>query len=170
MTWQDDKAKTDPLLPDVASIMGRHLFRPGSREEDVHWATDMVLDGQFAVRIREWKFLRLYPGEFTIRRTRPNGRMSERDKIVAGKPTHLFYGVAAPDWTSLAWWVIVDLFHFRLWFHDSSKQGYPGFEPGEHKANRDGSSDFLAYKIDDLPADVVHARSGDPLRALEKFR
>ena len=46
-------------------------------------------------------------------------------------------------------WTIGDLSVFRLWHH-RQVVARNGLLPGELNRNRDGSSNFMAYKINDL--------------------
>lgn len=96
-----------------------------------------------------------YPDEFTIRASRPSGAKTELPKILEGWGDYIFYGFATEDVTELAAWTLGSLNVFRLWHH---RELWAGRRPGVGKANGDGSSEFRAYSLADLPAEFVVAR------------
>jgi hypothetical protein len=161
------KSWTDALLPRVKQILANYLIVEAPFEEDARHGTDLIVltleAKRIAVRLRHAKYLDRYGEQFTIRSARPSGFETELAKIISGWGDYLFYGFEhAEDPFGLGAWVLGDLKVFRLWH---SRQLALGRQPWIPKANGDGSSDFHAYRITDLPAEFVVARlSGDRSR------
>ena len=153
----------DRFLPEIKGILGQHLILTGSEDEDrrrVGDLTELTLGGlRVGCRVRRPHFLARFPEEFTIRITRPNGIQTELDKIMAGWGDYLFYGFADAAERALAAWLIGDLTVFRATVWQAVERGRP---LGRAKANGDGSSDFLPYRIDWFPPAFVVARKAPP--------
>lgn len=156
------------LLPEVKRACAAHLICEAPPEEDMKHNTDLIVlkmdTVRIAVRLRRHHYLnqRNYRNEFTIRARRPrSGADTELTKVVSGWGDYTFYGFANGDGSSLAAWVLGDLRVFRLWFnrHIAANGGQV---PGQSKINPDGSSDFYAYTIDELPPQFVVARMQQP--------
>lgn len=111
-------------------VLGNHGFanvRLAQEQSDLQEATDAVADDsqggvvRFALRSRNQQApsvrnnLRQYKGEFTIRRARPSGALTEWDKVFtpqADAPKYLAYGWTARNSNGLLVmtdYVIVDL-------------------------------------------------------------
>jgi hypothetical protein len=152
------------LLPEVKRACATHLICEAPPEEDMKHNTDLIVlkmdTVRIAVRLRRNSYLtqRNYANEFTIRSTRPkSGADTELTKVVSGWGDYNFYGFATADGKGLAAWVLGDLKVFRRWFnHRIVKDG--GKIPGQSKPNSDGSSEFYAFTIDELPPEFVIAR------------
>lgn len=166
--WRADKAQTDRLLPQIKRILGEYLIGPPRyEEEDTERNTDLIvlrLDAvRIGVRIRNATYYAnsQYRHEFTIRAGRPSGVKTELTKILEGWGDYFLYGFANADYTDLLAYILGDLRVFRLWFHRQTVTG-KGEIPGTLRNNKDDSSSFCVYKIADLPADFVIARSVAP--------
>lgn len=160
------------LLPEVKRACATHLICEAPPEEDMKRNTDLIVlkmdTVRIAVRLRRHHYLhqRNYANEFTIRASRPrSGSDTELTKIVSGWGDYNFYGFASADGKSLAAWTLGDLNVFRLWFNRSIVRN-GGKIPGASKPNSDGSSDFYAFTIADLPRDFVIARFPDDMQEI----
>lgn len=161
VAWTTDKAWSDRFIPEIKRIVGEHLIAVPPAEEDMLRNTDLLslaLPGQvrIACRVRKYAYLDLYPDEFTLRCSRPSGARTEIEKLLEGWGDYLFYGFAGADATELAAWLLADLSVFRRWVTWYPSQH--GAWPGELRCNRDGSSQFVSFKIDDVFPEFVVAR------------
>lgn len=159
------------LLPEVKVACATHLICEAPPEEDMRHNTDLIVlkmdTVRIAVRLRRYHYLhqKNYANEFTIRAGRPSGVDTELAKVISGWGDYNFYGFANQTNTGLAAWVLGDLKVFRRWFtHQLVKNG--GKIPGVSKPNADGSSEFYAFTISDLPADFVVARVTDEMNRI----
>jgi len=161
--WKDDKRWSDRFLPEIKSILGRHLIGEPAREEDAERNTDLIVLRMEAVRIacrvRRHDYLAKYADEFTIREGRPSGTKTELTKIVEGWGDFFFYGFADEPEIALARWTLANLKVFRLWFMQHLA-AHGGKLPGTQQANKDGSSWFRAFRWVDVAADFIIASSG----------
>jgi hypothetical protein len=159
--WQTDKATSDQLLPNIKFILGQYLIGAAPAEEDQQRNTDLIVLNmqpvRVACRIRRFEYLADYRDEFTIRSDRPSGAKTELAKIVEGWGDYLFYGFASPGGGALAFWFLADLLVFRRWYSDAVAALPAGSLPGTLHHNRDGSSAFRAFELNDLPSDFVIA-------------
>ena len=162
MSWRDDKSWSDRFLPEIKAIIGMHLIGE-IEEEDQERNTDLVvlkLDAvRVACRIRRHRYLDGYADEFTIRAGRPSGVKTELTKIIEGWGDYIFYGFSDEAEEHLARWFLGDLCVVRLWIN-RSLVGNQGRLPGRLMSNCDGSSEFLALKVSDLPLDFIKANGG----------
>lgn len=160
--WQDDKAKTDRLLPSVKRILGQHLISTAPFEEDAKRNTDLIVLSlnsiRIGVRIRSFDYWLnpQYRDEFTIRCSRPTGTTTELDKIIEGWGDYFFYGFANQNYTDLLGYMLGDLNIFRSWRIQELNRTHT--EPGSVKPNHDGSSEFRIYKIERLPKEFIITR------------
>lgn len=159
MSFKKDFSWQRALIPHVKRACAEHLISEAPAEEDMHHNTDLIvlrLDTvRVACRLRRHNYLGNYADEFTIRASRGTGADTELRKIIAGWGDYIFYGFASADESSLAAWILADLKVFRVWYN---QQLYAGRRPGQKATNGDGSSTFLAFKIDDLPPGFLVAR------------
>lgn len=161
VAWTTDKAWSDRFIPEIKRIVGEHLIAVPPVEEDMLRNTDLLslaLPGEvrIACRVRKHAYLEQYADEFTLRCSRPSGAATEIEKLLEGWGDYLFYGFAGADATELAAWLLADLSVFRRWV-----EWYPtvhGKWPGQLKSNRDGSSQFVSFKINDVFPEFVVAR------------
>ena len=161
MIWKTDKAWSDRFIREIKSILGETLIDVAEPDDDALRNTDLItltMRGglRIACRVRKHRYLAGYGGEFTIRCSRPSGRDTEIDKLLAGWGDYLFYGFADERETSLAAWLVGDLAVFRQWFwwHLESFNQWPG----QMHSNPDRSSDFLAFRLCDVDPRFVIAR------------
>ena len=147
------------LIPRIKQVCANYLIGEAPVEEDMKRNTDLIVlklePVRVACRLRRFDYLSRYGGEFTIRASRPSGAQTELAKVLSGWGDFIFYGFTTADGADLAAWVLGDLSVFRLWHH---RQLAVGRQPSITKNNRDGSSDFCAYRIGDLPDEFVRAR------------
>lgn len=152
------------LIPEIKRVLANYLIVEAPASEDKQRNTDLIvlrLDTvRVACRLRRYEYLTRYGDQFTVRTSRPNGTQTELAKMLSGWGDYLFYGFASADGISLEAWLLGDLNTFRLWHH---RELWAGRRPGEPRHNGDGSSDFAAYRVEDLPPEFVVARK-QPLR------
>jgi len=160
--WEEDKKWSDIFLPEIKSILGRHLISEPPIEEDQERNTDLMVLKMDAVRIgcrmRRIENLK-YEDEFTIRAERPSGAKTELEKIIAGWGNYFFYGFGEEG--ILYKWTLADLNIFRIWFFRYVKEN-KGKYPGISKGNVDGSSGFLAFRWSELPGEFVISTGSSP--------
>lgn len=160
--WQDDKRWSDKFLPEIKSILGMHLIGEPPIAEDAERNTDLMVLRMDAVRIacrvRKHQYAAPYPDDFTMRAGRPSGVKTELTKVVEGWGDYFFYGFCDPTESHLAGWMLGDLRVFRLWFVTALAGMKPGFAPGISKQNRDGSSSFRVFNVNELPPEFLVGR------------
>ncbi|MCA1572507.1 MAG: hypothetical protein LC798_19845 [Chloroflexi bacterium] len=161
--WQDDMTWSRQFLFNMSAICGAYLIRESPWEEDAHRNTDLIVLSvpsglRVACRVRQAHYLLKWPDEFTIRCSRGSGVETELSKLLAGWGDYILYGFAddASPRPRLKAWVLGDLSVFRSWY--SAYVDTHGREPCRVRRNGDGSSDFLACRIDELPPEFVVAR------------
>jgi hypothetical protein len=164
--WKKDKTWSDRFLPEMKRILGEHLIGEPPVEEDAERNTDLIVLKMDAVRIgcrvRKHAYLAPYGGEFTIRAGRPSGAKTELTKIIEGWGDYFLYGFSDPEEKRLCQWMLGDMKVFRLWFNRRlARNG--GQSPGKAQNNRDGSSDFRAFSIRELPSEFIIAQHIDDL-------
>lgn len=161
LPWQSDKARTDKFLPELKRICGEFLIGEAPQEDDAQHNTDLIvlkLDAvRIACRVRTHKYIEKYGDEFTIRSERPHGVKTELTKIIEGWGDYILYGIANAEDAGLDVWVLGDLRVFRLWFNRQLVARH-GKAPGIEQANGDGSSNFRAFQIDEMPMGFIVAR------------
>lgn len=165
MSFESDYKWQQKLLPQVIQHCGTHLAHrvigEAPPEEDKHRNTDlMVLNWdqvRIGVRLRSNRYYhdQIYRNQFTIRLSRDMGTTEYR-KLLNGFGDYFFYGFANRAKTSIVAWFIGDLEVFRQ--YRAGHQALRGVEPGTVKNNSDGSSDFRAFNIDDLPDSFIVQR------------
>jgi hypothetical protein len=153
--WQADNRFARRFVPHMQRILAPLLICEAAPEDDQQRNTDLlILRGEVkrvACRVRRHEYLRRFPGEFTLRCSRPqSGLETELDKVVRGFGDYFLYGFAEPDDDRLAAWFVGDLNVFRLWYSQQIVRGR-GVLPGRLLANADRSSDFRAFRLADLP-------------------
>lgn len=160
MSWQDDKRWSDRFLPEIKSILGVHLIGEPPIEEDTERNTDLMVLTMAPVRIgcrvRTNKYAAKFGDEFTIRTARPSGAKTELAKIIEGWGDYFFYGFSDDKEKALCRWFLADMNVFRLWFSAYIVK-HKGVVPGTTRPNRDGSSEFRAFKLASLPSNFVVA-------------
>lgn len=157
--WKKDKRWSDQFLPEIKSILGMYLISEPAIEEDQERNTDLTVltltPFRIGCRVRKIFYLKDYSDEFTIRVSRPSGQKTELSKIVEGWGDYFFYGFGEEE--ILHKWTLCNLNVFRLWYNT---QLYHGIHPGEFGKNKDGSSNFLAFKWIDIPDNFIIAQKG----------
>jgi hypothetical protein len=163
--WESDKSWSDQFLPELKRILGEHLIGEPPVVEDQKRNTDLIvlhMDAvRIAARVRNFYALERWPNEFTIRAGRPSGAKTELAKIIEGWGDYLIYAFVAQDNSRLAAWHLLDLSGFRLW-HSRYMATHKGSQPGKPQKNTDGSSDFRAFSLYELPPDLIVARKTQP--------
>lgn len=153
------------LIPEIKRVLANYLISEAPADEDMQRNTDLIvlrLDTiRVACRLRRHEYLARYGDEFTIRTSRPSGSETELTKMLSGWGDYIFYGFATPDAAGLAAWLLGDLKVFRVWHH---RQLWSGRRPGATQRNGDGSSEFAAYRITDLPDGFVVSRVRPPAK------
>lgn len=159
-SFEEDFEWQRGYIPAVKQVLAQYLIAEAPAEEDMHHNTDLIvlkLDTvRVACRLRTHGYLARYPDEFTIRCSRPSGAETELGKVLAGWGDYFFYGFPDPVGFGLAAWMLGDLNVFRAWH---ARELWQGRRPGNGPIpNGDGSSEFRAYRIGDLPPSFVRAR------------
>lgn len=158
--WVDDKKTSDVYLNEIKQILGLHLISEPPIEEDQQRNTDLAilkLDSiRVACRVRTNGYLNKhnYKNEFTIRAGRSSGIETELTKVIQGWGDYMFYGFGDEEGEKLAHWHLFDLNIFR---RDFVRNLYKGIKPKEIK-NKDGSSSFVAFSINNFSEEFVVAR------------
>lgn len=153
------------FLPHVKMILANYLIDEAPAEEDQRHNTDLIVlrleAKRVAVRIRREvgkngiNYLERYGHQFTIRSDRPRtGAKTELAKVIEGFGDYLVYGFGSTP-PRLTAWLIGDLNVFRGWHSGRLARGE---RPWATQSNGDGSSDFCAYGIENLPPEFVIAR------------
>jgi len=169
--WQKDKLESDKGNPLIKRAIEEYVGREhisasiGTSDwyiceapprEDQHHNTDLVICGKnvmkrIGCRIRKYADKR-YRDELTIRFSRPSGKKTEEAKMREGWGHLFFYAFWDYGRTDFLQWVLIDLRKFNAWYTQCIKRGDTRWTV-QH--NRDGSSDFLAFKLRDLSGCVV---------------
>jgi hypothetical protein len=171
MSFESDYKWQQKLLPQVIQHCGTHLAHrvigEAPQEEDKHRNTDlMVLNWdqvRIGVRLRTNSYYHnpVYRNQFTIRASRDMGS-TEYAKLINGFGDYFFYGFTNTRKTHILAWFIGDLNVFRQYRGDYL--ALHDVEPGTVKPNSDGSSQFRAFNIADLPKSFIVHRDCSWLR------
>jgi hypothetical protein len=151
---------SDAYLPKVKSILGEHLFRISTFQEDTERASDlMILKGALrsvGVRLRRPGYSQRYPWDFTIRWRTACRVKTEYEKILEGSPDIFFYGhVDQSD--EISRWFILDLAVFR----QEMRSVKDPQRIGKLIDNRDGTFG-LGFDIRRFPKNLLIAASHSP--------
>ena len=161
LTWKKDLIWANQFLPEIKRILGFYLIVEAPEIDDSEMNTDLIvlkLDAiRIAVRIRKHLYLEKYKNEFTIRSNRKNN-LTEFAKIIKGYGNYFFYGFANREESMLAFWRLLDLNEFRLSY---MSQLYLGKHLEQKRSNKDGSSDFFVFNVNDFP-DRLSIATSDP--------
>lgn len=151
--YSADRAWADQWIPTFKQIIGPHLLRTSSFEEDVKYAADLIVltaeDKKIACRVRREGYAKTYPNQFTIRSHRDNGAKTELEKIREGWGNWMFYGHESGK-TIHPWWII-DLKSYRSHIsHDGWKKEERREIIWGEKPNKDGTH-FVWFDIKSFP-------------------
>lgn len=160
-TYESDRRRSDPYLPAMREVAGRHLLVQTDAHADRTLGSDLTTINSgvlhIACRVRGYEYLAKYSNEFTLRDSRKSGAQTELAKILAGHGTHIVYGFAHPVTPgALAAWFIGDLDIFRCWFR--KEQYRTGQQPGSISREFPDGTRFRWFDIDTLPPSFVIAR------------
>jgi hypothetical protein len=159
--WEQDKAAAGRYIPHMIQILAPYVLGEASIEDDQERNTDLITlklePKRIACRVRAHKYWLEYADEFTIRCSRPRGTKTELEKIVEGWGDLFLYGFSDSQAPTLFLWLLGDLAVFRRWYVERQQQDRKA--PGILKRNHDGSSDFRAFAIADLPAEFILGRA-----------
>lgn len=131
------------------------IFTSPETEDDRRYNTDawITIEGhsyRMSQRIRRYTV----GDEFTLRYLRPGAR-TEWQKVWAGFGDYLLYGRGIDRGRRLEDWFIGRMDIFRDWVTDHLRRGVD--PPHVVKANRDGSSQFVAFSRGALPPEFTVA-------------
>lgn len=156
--YQNDRKWSDGFIPALKRVVADILIQPAPDAEDMQRNTDLIVFRvatlRVACRVRRYSYFAKWPQEFTIRAERHNGSNTELAKLISGYGDYFVYAFANADNTDLIAWRVIDLSVFRLWFNRQLAQN-KGRTPGKLQRNGDGSSDFLAFNVSELPAEAI---------------
>lgn len=160
--WERDKQWSDKFVPEIKTILAQHLISEAPYEEDALRNTDLIVlvakNLRIGCRVRRHKYCAQYGHQFTIRSHRDSNNETELSKILYGYGDYFFYGFANERQSGLCSWLLGNLGAFRLWHHRQLVGLDKGQTPGKKNRNYDGSSEFVAYTIADLPENFLLAR------------
>lgn len=163
--YQTDRQWSDKFITPLKHIIADLLIRPAPDAEDMQRNTDLIVFRvealRVACRVRRFQYLQRYPNEFTIRAVRHNGSDTELAKLISGYGDYFVYAFANADETDLAAWRVINLSTFRLWFNQQLAKN-AGRIPAKTQKNGDGSSDFYAFNVNDLPNTAIVREYGFP--------
>ncbi len=146
-----NRSWSDQFIPDIRSIVGRHLLSVAPDHLDWHEATDLLMldarDARVAARVRRPGFAHRYPHQFTIRAEAAYGGETELSKVVNGKGDLMFYGHAGAS-GGLESWYFIDLYAFRAGLIRQATNGHR-IRSGD-KRNPDGTA-FKWFDIRSFP-------------------
>jgi len=154
--WKEDKAWVDLFEPAIKKICAEVFIHAAPKRIDMEEATDLlVLEIKpitIACRVRRYKYYPDFSDEFTMRRSRPSGKKSEISKIIEGWGDYYFYGFSNKfeDGSGFESYTIFDL---RIFRRELILHGYKKHLKFSRQNNKNGSSDFLAFKLNCFPED-----------------
>lgn len=157
-SWEKDKKESDIYLGEIKQIIGMHLIGEPPIEEDRERNTDLVVLKMDSVRIacrvrtEDYYSQKDYKNEFTIRTSRPSGQKTELRKVIEGWGDYMFYGFG--NGQMLICWHLLDLKVFRSYFFNMAMRS----KVPREIPNRDGSSGFMPFKINDFPHELIIAK------------
>ena len=154
--YKESKIWSDRFLSEMKRILGVVFIKVAPLKDDMELNTDLIMPNgaRVSCRIRSCTYMEQYFGQFTIRTLRPSGTKSELDKIRDGWGDFILYGYANREGTGLAYWFIGDLEVFRNYLKSYMEQNQ-GNLPGTEHMNRDNSSLFRAFSLEDIPGFVI---------------
>jgi hypothetical protein len=148
-TFVDDFAWQARFKDEFARII-RNVVRVdvASWDDDLHRATDFLVAytpaGRVGARARRHDYKRRYRYQFTIRLSRPSGARTELRKLELGFGDFGVYGFESePGADRLYPWVLYNVALLREHLNGGGRWYYG--------RNLDGSSDFAAFDVRDLP-------------------
>jgi hypothetical protein len=157
--WEAEKAWSDKFQPEIKAILGQYVVRAASLEEDRLRNTDLIVfrgkDIRISCRMRRASYISKYGNQFTLRSATPGGGQTELAKVLEGWGDCFFYGFGEDR---LIRWVLGDLHVFRDWY-SRELACWPSSPPGQLLHNHDGSSDFRAFLLSDLPSAFIIAQN-----------
>lgn len=171
MPFDEDRDWQAQFLPSLKRIAGEVLISEAPSEDDQERNTDLIVLRLEAIRIG--CRVRSHPDdpswydEFTIRTSRPSGVNTEIHKVIQGWGDYFLYGFGDESTGEVDPWLVGDLTVFRLW-HSQYLVKNGGRPPGELRANKDRSSLFRVYRVDELPDAFVVGRKR-PQHSVEVF-
>ena len=150
--YEKSKSWSDKFIIQIKRSLGEVFIIEATHEDDTEFNTDLLMPNgdRIACRIRRHTYWEKYRDQFTIRTERPSGMKSELEKILEGWGDYIFYGFSNPDETGLTQWFIGNLDAFRVYLKNYMEQN-EGQLPGIEHNNRDGSSSFRAFNLQDIP-------------------
>ena len=144
-SYEQDRAWSDRYIPAMKQLIGPHLLKISTLEEDTKEATDLIVlkaDGlRIACRVRRPEYYR-YRHQFTVRSHRESGAVTELEKFRTGHADWMFYGIATRGPQPLfACWSLINLDYFRVQTNLFSR-----YLRTEERVNHDGTR-FIAYDL-----------------------
>lgn len=154
--WKRDKERADIFMPTIKAVLGRLFIGDAPVVEDQQQATDLMVFHisplTVACRMRSLSYFEKYPNEITIRYSRPGGTKTEYDKIVDGWANYFFYGFGDFSTGRIRAYSVLSLDALRAALIRNQNKLY------QIKQNHDGSSQFIAIDLTQLPENcVVHS-------------
>lgn len=160
--FNESKNWSDRFNKEIFQILlqnlGNKVIRAASDFQDMEESTDVIFDPiRVACRVRSYNY-KNYKNDFTIRSERTKQKTEYR-KIIEGYSDFIFYAISNENQDSFYHWFIGDLKVFRTWNleYTLKHKVMPGFE----KSNKDGSSKFFVFNLEELPPDFVVAKKAE---------
>jgi len=162
--YLENRNWSDLFITQLKRELGEAFIDIAPEYKDTQEATDLVVFGIgelcFACRVRRFEYFEKFKDQFTIRLKLPNYRKSELDKIMEGFGDFYFYGFSNKrnDGSGFIKYIIFDLKIFREWFDYLKRSSRK--ECWEKRSNINNSPDFLAFKIDCFPSNMIKEHLG----------
>ena len=143
------------FIPSIRRIVGPHLIDSAPFIEDAKEATDFLVlrarDMRVACRIRRPGYADKYPWDFTVRKSRPSGAITEWEKLINGFGDWMLYGHANESETAIARWFLIDLHHWRAHMIRQGRKGPNYYSIGmQERQNGDGTT-FVVFDVRRFP-------------------
>ena len=158
--WKEDKEWVDLFEPKIKEICGRIFITTAPRRLDIEEATDLlVLEIKpltIACRVRRHNYYFQFDNknEFTIRKTRPSGYKSEFAKICEGWGDYYFYAFSN-GYENGSGFRLYTLFNLKVFRREWIFNNWKKHLRFKEMKNKDGSSNFYAFKIKPFPQDFI---------------
>lgn len=159
--WQEDQAFANKFIADCQQLLGLACIQVADMDEDRHHNTDLMFEvgyKRFPVRIRRGQQRLAFNrrNEVTFRYSRPSGVETELSKLLNGWGDCCLYGWGDEAQGRVVAYTLLDLHKMRGWLCQHALANHA--LPGRIQHDRDGSSSFIAFCLDCMPADIILKR------------
>lgn len=158
--YLENRKWSDLFIPQLKRELGEAFINIAPEYKDTQEATDLIVFGVgslcFACRVRRFEYFERYKNQFTIRLKLPDYKKSELDKIVKEEfGDYYFYGFSNKynNGSGFIKFIIFDLKIFREYLGYLKRSDRK--ECWEKRSNVNNSPDFLAFKINCFPPEMI---------------